>query len=99
MLRSVFASVYRNPSIAATARFSGSRSATSAFAHRMYSDKPEGTEKQEGAKKEDAAEEPATISSEQFEALKKSATEKDAKIKELKDAYLRSLAEAENIRT
>ncbi|KAJ1814501.1 GrpE, mitochondrial, partial [Coemansia sp. RSA 2599] len=35
----------------------------------------------------------------QFEALKKSAAEKEAKIKELKDAYLRSLADAENIRT
>ncbi|KAJ1644740.1 GrpE, mitochondrial [Coemansia asiatica] len=106
MLRSVFASVYRNPFIASTAHISGSRSATCAFARRLYSDKPkqsnkeeEPANKEEAAKKEETAQETASISSEQFEKLKKSVTEKDAKIKELKDSYLRSLADAENIRT
>ncbi|KAJ1922269.1 GrpE, mitochondrial [Mycoemilia scoparia] len=40
-----------------------------------------------------------TVSIEEYNKLKKSLAEKDAKIKEIKDAYIRSLAETENIRT
>ncbi|KAJ2709250.1 GrpE, mitochondrial, partial [Coemansia spiralis] len=66
---------------------------------RGYSDaaKPEGAaETAPEAAAEDAATKP--VSAEEFRKLEKSLVEKDAKIKELKDAYLRSLADAENIR-
>ncbi|KAJ1900121.1 GrpE, mitochondrial [Kickxella alabastrina] len=98
MFRSALANVYRTPSFATVSRMAGPRSATSAFARRMYSDKPKDTdaEKTEAATKE--GETPATVNVEAFEKLQKSVTEKDAKLKELKDAYLRSLADAENIR-
>ncbi|KAJ2781326.1 GrpE, mitochondrial [Coemansia javaensis] len=45
-----------------------------------------------------ASESPVPAGSEELKKLEAAVVEKDAKIKELKDAYLRSLADAENIR-
>ncbi|KAJ2801623.1 GrpE, mitochondrial [Coemansia helicoidea] len=71
---------------------------------RLYSDaaKPEGAAQATAkeAAPEAAAEDAAakSVSLEEFRKLEAALAEKDAKIKELKDAYLRSLADAENIR-
>ncbi|KAJ2126445.1 GrpE, mitochondrial [Coemansia sp. RSA 720] len=103
MIRSVFAGACRAPFVTA------SRATTykvPAHVHRFYSDKatPEAEPAQpapsakSAEEKQDAEAAPA-ISAQDVEKLKQSITEKDAKLKELKDAYLRSLADAENIRT
>ncbi|KAJ1830068.1 GrpE, mitochondrial, partial [Coemansia sp. RSA 2703] len=108
MIRSAFANIYRTPAFAAGTRLvnraGSNKVAYSAFiARRSYTDKAE--DKAADKKPEEAKENTkegssaTTVSAEEFEKLKKSVAEKDAKIKELKDAYLRSLAEAENIRT
>ncbi|KAJ2782508.1 GrpE, mitochondrial [Coemansia interrupta] len=108
MIRSAFANIYRTPSFAAGSRLASrggnNKAAYSAFiARRAYTDKADdkaANKKAEDAKEKSKEDSPtATVSAEEFEKLKKSVAEKDAKIKELKDAYLRSLAEAENIRT
>ncbi|KAJ1906529.1 GrpE, mitochondrial [Coemansia sp. IMI 209127] len=106
MFRTVLSKTcYRAPASlsAASAGALVRRSASAAYARRMYSDKPEGAQpkKEEEPSKDKAADasgaQPASI--EEVEKLRKGIVEKDAKIKELKDAYLRSLAETENIRT
>ncbi|KAJ2550498.1 GrpE, mitochondrial [Coemansia sp. RSA 1933] len=105
MFRTVLAKTcYRAPtSLSTPAGVFARRSVPAAFARRMYSDKPEGAQakEEEAASKDKAADGASTqpVGTEEAEKLKKSIVEKDAKIKELKDAYLRSLAEAENIRT
>ncbi|KAJ1956995.1 GrpE, mitochondrial [Dipsacomyces acuminosporus] len=100
MFRTAVSQVCRPLPVAAASRIAIARSASSAFARRLYSDKAAGEpakkEKEDEAKNGDK---PATVSVDEFEKLKKSVEEKDAKIKELKDAYLRALADAENIRT
>ncbi|KAI7823650.1 mitochondrial co-chaperone-like protein GrpE [Kickxella alabastrina] len=84
MFRSALANVYRTPSFATVSRMAGPRSATSAFARRMYSDKPKDTEPKR------LRQPPRRTRHRQQEGRQ---------VKELKDAYLRSLADAENIRT
>ncbi|KAJ2865072.1 GrpE, mitochondrial [Coemansia aciculifera] len=102
MFRTAISKAYRTPSLvtaAAMSRGTVGRSASSVIAHRWYSDKTEAaTEKKETSDKASETTEPTSISAEEFENIKKASTEKDAKLKELKDAYLRSLADAENIR-
>ncbi|KAJ1760345.1 GrpE, mitochondrial [Coemansia sp. RSA 2167] len=103
MIRSVFAGVCRTPFVAA------SRATTykaPALVHRFYSDQatPETESAQpassaNSAEAKQEAEAAPAISAQDVEKLKQTITEKDAKLKELKDAYLRSLADAENIRT
>ncbi|KAJ2002797.1 GrpE, mitochondrial [Coemansia thaxteri] len=100
MFRIAIANAYRAPVLAGVPRSLAGKSAGYAFARRLYSDKPgPATEQQEPSEKASATAEPAVVSVEEFEKLKKASAEKDAKLKELKDAYLRSLADAENIRT
>ncbi|KAJ1744206.1 GrpE, mitochondrial [Coemansia sp. RSA 1086] len=74
----------------------------SVAACRLYTDKakPESEKQGEQEKPQEPAKDDAakTISAEEAEKLKKSISDKDSKISELKDAYLRSLADAENIR-
>ncbi|KAJ2609556.1 GrpE, mitochondrial [Coemansia sp. RSA 1365] len=53
-------------------------------------------EAQDAAKKNETSK---TVGAEEQEKAKKALSDKDAKIKEMKDAYLRALADAENIRT
>ncbi|KAI9502173.1 GrpE, mitochondrial [Coemansia spiralis] len=101
---------YRAPaSLPTTPGSLAKRTVPAAYARRFYSDKseepaPKKDEASNGAAQEknsDAtASSPApTTEAGELEKLKKNLAEKDAKIKELKDAYLRSLAEAENIRS
>ncbi|KAJ2726240.1 GrpE, mitochondrial [Coemansia sp. Benny D115] len=104
MFRSALANVYRTSSMAAAASRISARQGFSAVpvARRFYSsDKPSETTESANKKAEEPTKKDAdstAVSAEEFEKLKKSVAEKDAKIKELKDAYLRSLADNENLR-
>ncbi|KAJ2352193.1 GrpE, mitochondrial [Coemansia erecta] len=100
MIRSVFAGACQAPFVAAS-RAAAHKAPVFALAQRLYSDKASSeSEPAKAAETKDAKADSAApqISAEEIEKLKQSVTEKDAKIKELKDAYLRSLADAENIR-
>ncbi|KAJ2161690.1 GrpE, mitochondrial [Coemansia sp. RSA 552] len=96
MFRAVISRVHRAPILVSA---NGTRIAVSG--QRFYTDgaKPEASKEEgqeEAAAKKEGAGEP--VSAEEAEKLKKAVSEKEAKIRELKDAYLRSLADAENIR-
>ncbi|KAJ1666165.1 GrpE, mitochondrial [Coemansia sp. RSA 1646] len=106
MFRTILSKAYYRAPTSLTAASAGvlaRRAAPAACARRMYSEKAE--EAQPKKEEEPSKDKPADATNAQaagtgeIEKLKKSIAEKDAKIKELKDAYLRSLAEAENIRT
>ncbi|KAJ2452984.1 GrpE, mitochondrial [Coemansia sp. RSA 2336] len=96
MLRSIV-----NLPFAAAAKAAAHRP-VSVAACRFYTDnaKPESEKQGEQEKPQEPAKDDAakTISAEEAEKLKKAVSDKDAKLSELKDAYLRSLADAENIR-
>ncbi|KAJ1727826.1 GrpE, mitochondrial, partial [Coemansia biformis] len=102
MFRAVISRAGRASAAAAAAPRSAIRPALAPAprAWRFYSDEatPEKS-KQEAPKQEAPEGETAkAVSVEDFRKMEKALVEKDAKIKELKDAYLRSLADAENIR-
>ncbi|KAJ2752767.1 GrpE, mitochondrial [Coemansia sp. BCRC 34490] len=111
MFRTVLSKAYYRVPTSLPAVSGGALGKRAAYARRLYSDKPGETQpKKEEPKKEasstEASNEKASddakappAGSEEISKLKTTLAEKDAKIKELKDAYLRSLADAENIRT
>ncbi|KAJ2808851.1 GrpE, mitochondrial [Coemansia guatemalensis] len=101
MFRTVLSRAYRVHAVAAAPRTALNSSNTPAFARRLYSDQPKAegeskSEAQDAPKKDDTAK---SAGADELEKAKKVIAEKDAKIKEIKDAYLRALADAENIRT
>lgn len=93
MFRTVISNAYRLPSLATTVK-----SSNRSMARRFYADKADEDAAAGAAGKTEEKKEP-TDSDNKVAELQKSVEEKEAKIKELKNAYLRALADTENVRT